>query len=90
MSAWKIQDAKARFSAFVKASVEDGPQTVTRHGVETAVLVSIDDWKRLKKSDRQGKNIKDVLLAPEPKFDFDLPDRKSRKIRYDTSWLTDE
>lgn len=36
---WQVQEAKARFSEFLSASLTDGPQVVTRRGVETAVLV---------------------------------------------------
>jgi len=46
--AWQVQDAKARFSEFLDASLRDGPQIVTRHGVEAAVLVPIEEWRRLK------------------------------------------
>lgn len=34
-------DAKARFSELPDAALKDGPQIVTRRGVETAVLVPI-------------------------------------------------
>jgi antitoxin Phd len=46
--AWQVYDAKARFSEFLDASLKDGPQIITKRGVEAAVLVSIDEWKRLK------------------------------------------
>ena len=46
--AWQVYDAKARFSEFLEATLKEGPQVVTRRGVETAVLVPIDEWKRLK------------------------------------------
>ena len=39
---WQVQTAKARFSEFLEASLRDGPQVVTKRGVETAVLVPID------------------------------------------------
>ena len=48
--AWQVYDAKARFSEFLDATLKEGPQVVTRRGVETAVLVPIDEWKRLKLS----------------------------------------
>ena len=35
---WQVQEAKARFSEFLAAAERDGPQIVTRRGVETAVL----------------------------------------------------
>jgi antitoxin Phd len=46
--AWQVYDAKARFSEFLDATLKDGPQILTRRGVETAVLVPIDEWKHLK------------------------------------------
>jgi hypothetical protein len=36
MRSWQVQEAKARFSEFLEASLKDGPQVVTRRGVETA------------------------------------------------------
>ena len=44
---WQVQDAKARFSALLDAAVKDGPQIVTRWGIEAAVLVPIDQWRQL-------------------------------------------
>jgi len=46
--AWQVYDAKARFSELLDTALKDGPQVITRRGVETAVLVPIDEWKRLK------------------------------------------
>jgi hypothetical protein len=37
MSSWQVQDAKARFSEFLDATIKKGPQVVTRGGIETAV-----------------------------------------------------
>jgi len=41
MASWQVQDAKARFSEFLDATLKKGPQVVTRRGVETAVLVPL-------------------------------------------------
>lgn len=68
---WPVQEAKARFSALLEASVRDGPQIVTKRGVETAVLVPIDQWHRLQQSPRP--TLKELLLAPEPRFEGGLP-----------------
>ena len=64
---WQVQEAKARFSEMLKSSVSEGPQLVTKRGVEAAVLVSIDEWRRLKRSAR--RDIKELLLAPEARTD---------------------
>jgi prevent-host-death family protein len=51
-ASWQVQDAKARFSEFLDASIKEGPQVVTRRGVETAVLVPIDEWRRPQRASR--------------------------------------
>ena len=77
MSVWPVQDAKARFSELLDASVEKGPQIVTRRGVETAVVVRIEDWRRLRSAG--PPSLKSLLLAPEPRFENLIPPR--RKLR---------
>lgn len=76
--AWQVYDAKARFSELLDATLKDGPQIVTRRGVETAVLVSIDEWKRLRETARP--NIKDILLDPNGPHDLYIPPR--RRLRF--------
>ena len=51
--AWQVYDAKARFSEFLDASLKEGPQIVTRRGVEAAVLVPIDEWRHLNEKARK-------------------------------------
>ncbi|MGA2428662.1 MAG: type II toxin-antitoxin system Phd/YefM family antitoxin [Candidatus Acidiferrum sp.] len=77
--AWQLQQAKARFSEFLNQTLKKGPQVVTRRGVETAVLVSIDEWRRLNGSAKPS--LKDLLLADQPRFDMPLPRRGKRRSR---------
>jgi antitoxin Phd len=79
MATWQLQDAKARFSKFLDAALEKGPQVVTRRGVETAVLVPIEEWRRLQEGRRP--NIKELLLGDGPRFDLVLPKRGKWKLR---------
>ena len=44
---WALQDAKNRFSEVVQRALSEGPQTITRRGRETAVLLSLEDFKAL-------------------------------------------
>ncbi|MFZ0479384.1 MAG: type II toxin-antitoxin system Phd/YefM family antitoxin [Terriglobales bacterium] len=67
MASWQVQDAKARFSEFLDATIKKGPQIVTRRGIKTAVMVPIEEWERLQKAARPS--LKEWLLAPEPRFD---------------------
>ncbi len=46
---WTVQDAKARFSELLDTCVSEGPQVVTKRGVEAAVLVPIGEWEDLKR-----------------------------------------
>jgi antitoxin Phd len=77
--AWQMQDAKARFSEFLEASLRDGPQVVTRDGVEAAVLVAITEWRRLTHAARP--TLKQLLLAPEARFDIPVPPRGELRRR---------
>ncbi|RTL71599.1 MAG: type II toxin-antitoxin system Phd/YefM family antitoxin [Hyphomicrobiales bacterium] len=45
---WRLQDAKARFSELVRRAKEDGPQHVTLHGREEAVILSTAEFQKLK------------------------------------------
>lgn len=72
---WQVQDAKARFSEMLETSLAEGPQIVTKRGVETAVLVPIEHWRRLETMAKP--NLKELLLAPEPRTDELTPPRQS-------------
>jgi len=45
--AWKLEDAKARFSELVRRAHEDGPQAVTVRGKPSVVVVDADEYERL-------------------------------------------
>ena len=66
-----MQEAKARFSELLEKSVTEGPQIVTKRGIETAVVVPIEQWHSLQQ--RARPTLKDLLLAPEPRFEGGLP-----------------
>jgi len=74
LASWQVQDAKARFSEFLDATIKKGPQVVTRRGIKTAVMVPLEEWERLQKAARPG--LKEWLLAPEPRFDDIIGERR--------------
>ncbi|MBK6604907.1 MAG: type II toxin-antitoxin system Phd/YefM family antitoxin [Leptospiraceae bacterium] len=47
--AWQLQDAKSKFSELVESAISKGPQFVTKRGVKSVVVISIDEFNRLKK-----------------------------------------
>ncbi|MDP1649764.1 MAG: type II toxin-antitoxin system Phd/YefM family antitoxin [Rubrivivax sp.] len=61
MQTWPVQDAKARFSEFLDRCLAEGPQMVTRRGAEAAVLVPVDEWRRLQAAARPS--LKELLLS---------------------------
>lgn len=47
MASWKLEDAKNRFSEVVRRAASEGPQLVTRHGREAAVVLGVEEYRRL-------------------------------------------
>ena len=45
---WALQDAKARFSEVVRKAKTEGPQKITVHGREEVVVVSVEEFRRVK------------------------------------------
>ena len=68
---WQIQEAKQRFSELIRSVEADGPQFVTRHGEEVAVVVSIAEYRHLRAGGTDFKRF--LQSAP----DIDLEIRRS-------------
>ena len=65
MNTWQIQEAKARFSELIDKAEQDGPQLITRHGKNKAVLLDFATYERLS---RRKPALVDILMSG-PKFD---------------------
>ena len=46
LKAWRLQDAEAHFSQLVREAQQQGPQRVTLHGKDAAVILSAQDYVR--------------------------------------------
>jgi prevent-host-death family protein len=79
MQIWPVQDAKARFSEFLDACLVEGPQMVTRRGVEAAVLVPVHEWRRMQSAARPS--LKQLLLSDQARSDMIVPLRGQAKRR---------
>ena len=66
---WQVQEAKQRFSALVRRAIEEGPQTVTRHGEEVVVVLSAQEYRRLM---GDKPSFKDFLLSGPDLSELDL------------------
>jgi antitoxin Phd len=46
--AWQLQAAKQHFSELVERARREGPQVVTKHGKDAVVVVSAEEYQRLR------------------------------------------
>lgn len=79
--AWQLQEAKAKFSELVQKTLQEGPQTVTRHGKDVVVVLSVEEYQKLKE---RKPSLKEVLMSG-PEGDFELPPRvrdAGRKVEF--------
>lgn len=60
---WALQDAKNGFSRVVDNALKNGPQKVTRHGKETVVILSMDDYRKTVES-RKGSLVEFFQASP--------------------------
>lgn len=74
---WQVQEAKARFSELVR-SADSGPQTITVHGRRAAVMLSADDYDRLK--DKRGKPALTEFLRDSPLAGVELDLERDRSL----------
>ena len=77
---WVLQDAKARFSELVRRVHSDGPQHVTVHGRDEVVVISAEEFHRLK-GGRTGEALIAAMQAS-PHRDIDMePVRAALPVR---------
>jgi prevent-host-death family protein len=83
-------DITTRLADLVEAAGKDGPQVLSKDGVETAVLISINDWKLIRAGetwklrlpeDASKPSMKDPLLDPDGPHDIYIPPRGRYKHR---------
>lgn len=65
MARWQVQEAKTKLSEVIEEAQNKGPQIITRHGTERAVLLSMADYRALV---AHKPKFKEYLLGG-PKFD---------------------
>lgn len=73
---WLLQDAKARFSELVRRARSEGPQHVTVHGRDEVVVVSAEEFRRLK-GDRTGEALIAAMQAS-PDRDVNIEPGRAR------------
>lgn len=69
---WQLQDAKSKFSELVESAISKGPQFVTKRGVKTVVVISIEEFNKLKKP----KESLVSFFSSVPRIDLDIERKK--------------
>jgi prevent-host-death family protein len=65
---WQLQEAKQRFSELIRSVEADGPQVVTRHGQDVAVVISMAEYRHLR---HEGEDFK-AFLRSAPDLDLEI------------------
>lgn len=73
MAAWQLQEAKTRLSEVIEQAHSKGPQIITRHGKERAVILSVAEYRSLT---AHQPNLRDYLMGGPKVDDFEI--RRSR------------
>lgn len=77
---WKLQDAKNRFSNLVNGAQKEGPQIVTKRGIETVVVLSMNDYRKLIKPSTNLVEFFQRSPLHNIELDVDRNEEPSRKI----------
>jgi len=72
----QLKDAKAKLSAVVDQAVAGEPAVITRHGKKEAVVISFEEYQRLRKIPSFGE-----LLTSFPVDAEAIPERRRKRAR---------
>lgn len=70
MRNWQIQEAKNKLSELLRCADEEGPQVITWHGQDRAVVLSAEDYRRMTKPESR-KDLRKLLLGGPKVAGFD-------------------
>ena len=76
MANWQIQQAKSKLSELIELAQREGPQTITKHGKPSAMILSMEQYELMR---RQKPSLIEYLLHEGPKFD-DLDIERSKDV----------
>lgn len=67
---WQLQEAKNKLSSVIKEAQTSGPQVITLHGKEAAVVLSTEEYRKLTR--RKGTLVSFLQKSPLAEIDIDL------------------
>ena len=65
---WQLQEAKNKLSEVVEEALKHGPQVITKRGVETAIVLSYAEYRKLQLAQQSLSS----FFRSSPLVDFDL------------------
>ena len=78
---WQLQEAKNKFSNLVEIAKNEGPQLITENGKDAAVILSIDEYKKLVKP--KTNLIEFIRQSPLKGIKIDTSRNKSHSRNFD-------
>ena len=75
MANWQVNQARNHLSEVLDQAESEGPQVITHHGKERAVVLSIDSYRSLKPKEEKPDFISFLLNAPKVDFDDSIFER---------------
>ena len=69
VASWQVNQARNHLSEVLDQAESEGPQVITHHGKERAVVLSMDSYRTLKPVEEKPDFISFLLSGP--KFDWD-------------------
>jgi prevent-host-death family protein len=82
---WQLQEAKNKLSQVIREAKKGAPQIITQHGLETAVVISIEKYRKSKQPNQTL--VQFFQTSPLKGLPINLKRRKdrSREVRFGLS-----
>lgn len=80
---WQIQEAESKLGELVNLANTEGPQSITRDGIEAAFLVSPQDFHRT--SAREESLLEFFQKSPLRDLNLERTDEPSREVDFEVS-----
>lgn len=86
---WQVQEAKQRFSEVLRQAHDDGPQIITRHGEEVAIIIDMSEYRHAR--EKKPDFMEFLRSAPLPDdFDKYLERPPEWNLARDVDYLLEE
>ena len=80
MGKWQLQEAKARLSEVIRKAADEGPQDITLHGRPAAVVISSQEYRKLKQRRESFVHFMRHSPLAGAKIDFAREQTATRKV----------